>query len=347
MKYVIKVGTSSLFNEDGTAKENVLKDLLEIVRKIFDEGNDVLIVVSGAVVCGKAILKQIVEKLEKEGKTENNNLYIEYKKMQEKIDFERKLKEKVDEYEKIGNTTNSLFYMKCKELLEKANLTTLEKSIIAGAGQNEMMRIIQNEALNCGILTEQMLLSGRADLKRSIAVENIKQCFKKRILAVVNANDTVYEEELANEGNEKFSDNDTLASDLARVIKADRLFLITNVEGYLDSNNEVVREITVDKGNDYLRKTKLTKSVVGSGGMYSKLGNALAFAKSGGITFIISAKNISHILEIGELKKTVGTRVCKNLTLRERVKAIVKNNIENGGILDNGDSNRQATERQL
>jgi len=347
MRYVIKIGTSSLFKEDGTAKEKVLKDIIETVRKIFDEGNDVAIVVSGAVVCGKATLRQIVEKLEKEGKTENNILYLEYKKIQDKIDFAKKLRERVDEYEKIGNTTNSLFYMKCKELLEKANLTTLEKSIIAGVGQNEMMRTIQNEAFNCGILTEQMLLSGRADLKRSIAVENIKQCFKKRILAVVNANDTVYEEELADEGNERFSDNDTLASDLARVIKADRLFLITNVEGYLDSDDEVVREITVDKGNNYLRKTKLTKSVVGSGGMYSKLENALAFAKSGGITFIISAENISHILEIGELKINIGTKVCKNLTLREKVKAIVKNNIESGGILNNESSNRQATEREL
>lgn len=345
MKYVIKIGTSSLFNEDSTAKENVLKDLLETVRKIFDEGHDVVIVVSGAVVCGKAILKQIVEKLEKEGKIENNTLYIEYKKMQKKIDFARKLREKVDEYEKTGNTANNLLYIKCKELLEKANLTTTEKSIIAGVGQTEMMRIIQNEAFACGILTEQMLLSGRADLKRSIAVRNIKKCFEKRILAVVNANDTVYEEELADEGNERFGDNDTLASDLARAIKADRLFLITNVEGYLDSDNEVVREITVDKGNDYLKRTKLTKSVVGSGGMYSKLGNALAFAKTGGITFIISAKNISHILEIGELKRNVGTRVCKNLTLGERVKAIVKNNIENGGLLNNGSSNRQAIER--
>ncbi|MCI8346112.1 MAG: hypothetical protein HFJ42_09325 [Clostridia bacterium] len=345
MKYVIKIGTSSLFNEDGTAKENVLKDLLETVRKIFDEGHDVVIVISGAVACGKAILKQIVEKLEKEGKTENNTLYIEYKKMQEKIDFSRKLREKVDEFEKTGNTVNNLLYIKCKELLEKANLTTAEKSIIAGVGQTEMMRIIQNEAFAYGILTEQMLLSGRTDLKRSIAVKNIKKCFEKRILAVINANDTVYEEELADEGNERFSDNDTLAADLARAIKADRLFLITNVEGYLDSNNEVVREITVDKGSDYLRRTKLTKSVVGSGGMYSKLGNALTFAKTGGITFIISAKNISHILEIGELKRNVGTRVCKNLTLRERVKSIVKNNIENGGILNNGSSNRQATER--
>lgn len=347
MKYVIKIGTSSLFNEDGTAKEKVLKDMIETVRKIFDEGNDVVIVVSGAVVCGKAMLRQIVEKLEKEGKTENNTLYIEYKKMQEKIDFAGKLRKKLDEYEKIENETNSVFYMKCKELLEKANLTTLEKSIIAGVGQNEMMRMIQNEAFNCGILTEQMLLSGRADLKRSIAVENIRQCFKKRILAVVNANDTVYEEELADEGNERFSDNDTLASDLAREIKADRLFLITNVEGYLDSNNEVIREITVDKGNSYLKKTKLTKSVVGTGGMYSKLENALAFAKSGGMTFIISAENISHILEIGELKTNIGTRVCKNLTLREKVKTMVKNNIEKGGILNYGGSSRPATEREL
>ena len=53
------------------------------------------------------------------------------------------------------------------------------------------------------------------------------------------------EEELVDEGNERFSDNDALASDLARIIKADRLFLITNVEGYLDDKNKVVKEKSV------------------------------------------------------------------------------------------------------
>ena len=347
MRYVIKIGTSSLFNEDGTAKENVLIDLLETVKDIFNKEHEVVLVVSGAVACGKAILKQIVEKLEKENKTSNNTLYREYKKLQEKIDFSKKLKEKIAECEKSGNTTNNSLYKKCKELSKKANLTTIEKTVIAGIGQTEMMRIIQSKAIEYGILTEQMLLSGRSDLKRSIAVKNIKKCFKKRILAVVNANDTVYEDELANEGNEKFSDNDTLASDMARAIKADRLFLITNVEGYLDSDNQVVKEITVNRGNYYLRRTKQTKSAVGSGGMYSKLENALAFAKDGGMAFIISVKNISYILEIGELRRNAGTRVCKNLTLGERVKTIIKNNIENGGIANNGSSNREATERSL
>ena len=72
---------------------------------------------------------------------------------------------------------------------------------------------------------------------------------------------------------------------------------------------------------------------------------ALAFAKSGGITFIISVKDISYILEIAELKRKAGTRVCKKLTLKERVKAFVKENIENGGIANNESSNRQAIER--
>lgn len=345
MRYVIKIGTSSLFNENGTVKENVLIDLLEIVKEIFNEGHEGVLVVSGAVACGKAILKRIVEKIEKQDNTVNNTLYEEYKRLQDKIDLSNKIREKVEEYEKVGNTTNNFLYIKYKKLLEKANLTIIEKSILAGIGQSEMMRIIQNMGFDRGILIEQMLLSGRADLKRSTAVKNIEKCFKKGILAVVNANDTVYEEELVDGGNERFSDNDTLASDLARSIKADRLFLITNVEGYLDSNNEVVEEITVDRGNQYLRKTKLTKSAVGTGGMYSKLGNALAFAKSGGITFIISVKDISHIIEISELKRKAGTRVCKKLALRERVKAFVKNNIENGGIVRNGNSNRQTIER--
>lgn len=138
-----------------------------------------------------------------------------------------------------------------------------------------------------------------------------------------------------------------MASDLARIIKADRLFLITNVEGYLDDKNKVVKEITIDKGNDYLKRTKLMKSVVGSGGMYSKLGNALAFAKSGGMAFIISVKDIVHITEIGELKRCAGTRVCKKLKFKERIKKFVENSKENGGILNNGSSNRQAIEKRL
>lgn len=324
MRYVIKIGTSSLFNEDGTVKESVLSNLLETVKEIFNEGHEVILVVSGAVACGKAILKKIVEKLEKEDKTTNNDLYREYKKLHDKID----LSKKVNEYEKLRNTTNNSLYMKYKELSEKANLTTTEKSVIAGIGQSEMMRIIQSRAFSYGILTEQVLLSGKSDLKRTTAVKNMEKCFRKRILAVVNANDTVYEEELEDGENERFSDNDNLASDLARTIKADRLFLITNVEGYLDSNNELVKEITVDRGNQYLKRTKLTKSPVGSGGMYSKLENALAFAKLGGITFIISVKDISYIIEIAELRREVGTRVCKKLTLKERVKAFVKENIE-------------------
>lgn len=345
MRYVIKIGTSSLFNEDGSAKEKVLLDLLGIIKEIFNEGHEVVLVVSGAVACGKVILKQIIEKLERENQTSNNELYKEYKKLQDKIELSKKINGKILEYEKTENTINNQLYLKCKELSQKANITTIEKSVIAGIGQSEMMRIIQSMAFTYGILAEQMLLSGRADLKRSMAVKNIKKCLKRKILAVVNANDTVYEEELANEGNEKFSDNDTLASDMAREIKADRLFLITNMEGYLDSNNQVVKEITVNNGKHYLKRTKQTKSAVGSGGMYSKLENALAFAKSGGITFIISVENIRYIHEIGKLNMSAGTRICKNLTLRDKVKVILKNNIENRRIINDENSNRKATQR--
>ena len=218
-------------------------------------------------------------------------------------------------------------------MLEQANLTTEEKSIIAGIGQTEMMRIIQNRAFNKGILVEQMLLSGKKDLRRSTALKNIKKCFKSKILAVVNANDTVYEEELADEGNDRFSDNDTLASDLAKAINADRLFLITNVEGYLD-DNKIVKEITLDKGKIYLKRTQMTKSSAGTGGMYSKLSNALSFSKIGGIAFILSVGNILNILEIGELKRKAGTKVCKKVKLSEKIDKIIKNNRENRVFLE-------------
>ena len=322
MRYVIKIGTSSLFNDEGTVKEDILRNIIITIKQIFNKGNEAVLVVSGAVACGKSIIKQMVENSSKK----NYSLYGEYKKIQEKIEFSRFLAIKIEEYEKNRNTMDNFLYMICKELLEMVKLTTIEKSIIAGIGQTEMMKIIQNVALEYGIITEQMLLSGSRDLKRSTAINNINKCFSNKILAVVNANDTVYEEELVDERNTRYSDNDALASDLARIIKADRLFLITNVEGYLDKNNKVVKEITTDRGNDYLKKTKLTKSVVGSGGMYSKLKNALDFAKTGGMAFIISVKEIAHITEIGELKRIAGTKICRKTTLKEKIKVIKEYN---------------------
>lgn len=285
MRYVIKIGTSSLFNEDGI-KENVLKDLLETIKDIFNDNNEVVIVVSGAIACGKRVIKQI---------TDINDSYIEYNKIQSKLELIKNLKDLVE-------ITNDIQY---KRILKRVNLTTVEKSIIAGIGQCEMMRIIQNEAFNYGILTEQILLSGKSDLKRSIAMKNIEKCFSNKILAVVNANDTVYEEELIDEN---FSDNDNLASDLAKMINADKLFLITNVDGYLD-NNEIVSEIALNNGYKYLNKTKKNTSSLGTGGMYSKLKNALEFTTTGGMSYIISVNNISSIIDISEDKTSKGTKI--------------------------------------
>ena len=299
MKYVIKIGTSSLFNENGRVKEDVLSNILKTIRELKENGNDVVLVVSGAVACGKAKIRKIVKLIEKDDI--DNVMYNKYKHLLN-----------------IINDANN----------KKGSITTIEKSVIAGIGQNEMMKIIQNKAFSYGILTEQMLVSGRADLKRSTAIKNINKCFENGILAVVNANDTVYEEELADEGNEKFSDNDTLASDIARTINADRLFLITNVEGYLDKTGKVVKEITINNGNHYLKQTKQTKSSVGTGGMYSKLQNALSFAKIGGISHIISVNNISYIKDIAELRIHAGTRICKNLGQTDFVKELFTKQID-------------------
>ena len=179
MRYVIKIGTSSLFNENGSVKEYVLKSTLKTVKDIFSKGDEAVLVVSGAVACGKAIIRQIIEKIEEENNTENNNMYKEYKKIQEKVEKIKLLAQRVNEYEKKEDTKNHT-YKKYKKELEKNSLTTIEKSIIAGIGQAQMMKVIQGAALDYGILTEQMLLSGKADLKRSTSEKNIKGCFDKK-----------------------------------------------------------------------------------------------------------------------------------------------------------------------
>ena len=52
MRYVIKIGTSSLFNDEGTVKEDILRNIIIIIKQIFNKGNEAVLVVSGAVACG-------------------------------------------------------------------------------------------------------------------------------------------------------------------------------------------------------------------------------------------------------------------------------------------------------
>lgn len=278
MKVIIKIGTSSLVTENRTINQQMIINIAKSTKELMMNGNDVMIVTSGAVGCGKSNLKEALEK----------NMYI-----------------------------------KDKEFCKKKEFTTSEKTLLSGIGQKNLLSYYWVAFEKTGLLTEQMLIAGKKDLENSTAEENIDLCFKLGIVPIVNANDTVYNKELLNE---RFDDNDTLSSEIAKTIGADALFLVTNVDGYLDKSGNVIDEINCNQIDDLIRVTDKTTSKGGTGGMVSKLNAA---KNSGCDTYILSNKqvcNINRILQGERIGTKISIKHNDKTTVIERIKELVNKN---------------------
>ena len=87
---------------------------------------------------------------------------------------------------------------------------------------------------------------------------------------------------------------DTAAGSIAKELKARRLLIISDVEGVLDKNNELITEI-----NSIKAKEMIDKKII-SGGMIPKINNCLDVAGNGvkGVVIIDGRKNHSILFEL-------------------------------------------------
>ncbi len=127
----------------------------------------------------------------------------------------------------------------------------------------------------------QILLT-KNDFATAETAETILQCiqafFTYGIVPVVNENDTVSVESLM------FTDNDELAGELAKLIHADLLIILSSIDGLYtgDPANPASTLIrTVAAGEDLSKYVVASTSSHGRGGMATKLGVASALAKAG------------------------------------------------------------------
>lgn len=247
MKIIIKIGTSSLSKEDGAININIIQELAKTIYKLMSQGHDVLLVTSGAVGCGKSLIKKA------------NDMSI---------------------------------HLKDDAFSKKETYSTVEKTVLSGMGQGRLLSYYAHEFEKTGLLVEQVLIAGEKDINNSFFNDNIDVCFKIGIVPIINANDTVYDKELVENANKRFSDNDILAAELAHSIRADVLILITNVSGYIDENNKVVSEIRYEEIDEFIANTKKSVSLGGTGGMHSKLSTCKI---AGCNTYIIHNSQICNI----------------------------------------------------
>jgi glutamate 5-kinase len=195
--------------------------------------------------------------------------------------------------------------------MRKLGLKTKPKDIklkqaAAAVGQSALMWAYERNFGNFGKKVAQVLLTRDdfADRKRYINSKNtLLTLLSFKVLPIINENDTVATDEI------KFGDNDHLASLVASLIEAERLIILSDVEGLYTADPrsnaqakliEYVEEITPA----IEEKAGGAGSALGTGGMYSKILAAKRAVSHGITVHIISGKQERSLLHIMEGKQS-------------------------------------------
>ncbi len=188
------------------------------------------------------------------------------------------------------------------------------KQAAAAAGQGRLMALYQELFAARGRVAAQLLLTRQLAQERASYVNaqnTLTTLLRHGAVPVVNENDTVAVEEL------QFGDNDTLAALVAALIRAELLVLLTNVDGLLDADGELVRQV---RGvTPELRALAGGAGKHGSGGMITKLQAAEIAGAAGVRTVIARGRRPNVVPEVvrGEAPGTVFLPPARRLSGRK------------------------------
>lgn len=130
-----------------------------------------------------------------------------------------------------------------------------------------------NLALQAVSLTGAQILLTYDDLTHSTRRKNFQNTVEKLlsigVVPILNENDAVATEEI------QFGDNDSLSAKIACTMNADKLVILTNVEGLYNANPNKNKKATliaeISKLNNKIFDLAKGTSKMGTGGMLSKL----------------------------------------------------------------------------
>jgi len=167
----------------------------------------------------------------------------------------------------------------------------------AAVGQSHLMNLYAKQFSAQGMEVAQILLTAD-DLKvrqRHLNSRNtIIALLERKIVPVINENDTVSAEEI------KFGDNDTLSALVSNLVKADLLVILTDIEGLMRRDpkrggGELIREVR-SMSPEIEALAQGAGSARGTGGMASKL-KAVKMVTSSGEAAIIADGRAGDTLE--------------------------------------------------
>ena len=172
------------------------------------------------------------------------------------------------------------------------------RQLFAAVGQAKLIEHYYNLFQEYGITVGQILTT-KENFVTPKLLNNQKRCMKAMldngVVPVINENDTVSVDELM------FTDNDELSGLVARMMKAEILVILSNVDGVFNGNpedpqSELIHDVYPD--DDYTQVVSGTKSKYGRGGMMTKMKTALGVAADGIEVRIANGRRQDVLLEV-------------------------------------------------
>ena len=183
-----------------------------------------------------------------------------------------------------------------------------QKQAVAALGQSHLMWAYERSFRKHGLQAAQMLLTrdGLSDRQMYINAKNtLLTLLSYGVVPIVNENDSVATEEL------KFGDNDHLAALVAALAEADRLVILSDVDGLYDADPKRTKKAKLLKCVEKVDESVTCLaggcgSIVSTGGMHSKLMAAKKAMRSGITVNIINGRRPARLVSLIE-GKAVGT----------------------------------------
>ncbi len=166
---------------------------------------------------------------------------------------------------------------------------------IAAVGQPRLLERMNALLGRLGIVAGQVLLTPYDFAQRSQylhARETLQRLRELGVLAIVNENDTVADDEI------RYGDNDRLAALVSHLVHADTLLLLTDTGGLFTALEKAAGGAGTDRG---------------SGGMASKLAAAKIAAWSG-VRAVIAAAAVPNVIADALAGRAVGTSFAPRAT---------------------------------
>jgi glutamate 5-kinase len=183
-----------------------------------------------------------------------------------------------------------------------------ELQAASAIGQGKLYRVYDELLQERGVPSAQVLLTF-FDMSARTHYLNVRHTLAKllewRVVPVINENDTTTTDEIS------FGDNDFLAAQVAILVGAERLLLLTNTDGVFTADprtNPAAELVTRIERIEELEALQITEgpSLLGSGGMRSKV-VAAEMATAAGIPTVIANGQLAGTISAAVQGEELGT----------------------------------------